>query len=67
MTNFCIKTYIAFCSELAKLRDNEDGMELVQALFLILMVVIIAAVLWTFLSDMITDLLDRIAAGGESS
>ena len=47
-------------NEVSRLRSDERGMELIQ-LILIIMIVIVAAVLvWTFLGDYIQGLFDQI-------
>ncbi|MCL2016326.1 MAG: hypothetical protein FWG68_08800 [Defluviitaleaceae bacterium] len=49
--------------EVRKIRQDERGMEFVQVLLLILFVVVIAAVLWAFLSGWVEALLGAITDG----
>jgi peptidoglycan/LPS O-acetylase OafA/YrhL len=52
------KNFVA--DEVRRIKDDESGMELLQIILIILFVVIIAAVLWAFLGDWITRLLQQI-------
>jgi len=46
--------------EVGRIKKDETGMELIQVILIILMVIIIAVALWTFLGSWITDLLQNV-------
>ena len=75
MRNGCIKLYVnagsAFTrlkdfakGEVSSLRSDERGLEVLQVVLIIVMVVVIAAVLWAFLGEWVTNLLQDIADYG---
>lgn len=49
-----------FANEVKRIKEDESGMELIQVILIILMVVVIAAALWAFLGEWITNLLKDV-------
>ena len=71
MNNFMIAAYLGITSAVAKTRgfiadeaqrikDDESGMELIQVILIIALVVIIALGLWAWLGGWIGDIIDGI-------
>jgi len=71
MQNLFVWIYVSVCAlvvsmsgfvsgEVRRIKNDERGMELLQVLLIILMVVVIGALVWAFLGDVIAGLFDDI-------
>ena len=58
--NTCDNAARYVCNEINRIKNDEGGMELVQIVIILLMVILIAAAVWQFLGTWISELLEQV-------